>query len=170
MEIMQSNAVRKKAALRASLVRSASSALFSLADVSSDFRRADHFAVDVLDRRNRQRHVDPRAIFFQAHCFEMLDALAANQSLHNAAQLRLPVRWDDHRYGLTDCLLRREPIEPFGGGIPTGNGSTEVFSNNCIIGVFDDCCQSLGVFLGASYLCGVAKNQDDAENLADLIL
>ena len=84
-------------------------------------------------------------------------------------QLRLPVRWDDHRYWLTECLLRREPIEPFGGGIPTGNRSIEVFSNNGIIGMFDDCCQSLGVFLGASYLCGVAKNQDDAENLADLI-
>ena len=65
--------------------------------------------------------------------------------------------------------MRRVSIESFGGGIPAGNRSIEVLSNNGVIGVFDDCCQTLGVFLGASYLRGVAKNQDHAENLADLI-
>jgi hypothetical protein len=99
----------------------------------------------------------------------MLDWLTTKQSLHQGFQLLLPIGWHDYRNWLTDCFLRRESIEPFGGGIPARYDSIEVLSNNGVIGVFDDGCQTLCVFLSASSLGGIAKNQHHTKNRADLV-
>src|SRR5215213_1365597 len=99
----------------------------------------------------------------------MLDSLVANKSVHYRFQFRLLVGWNDFGNRLTNHFFRIKSIEPFGSGVPAGNDSIEIFSNDRIVGVFHDCSQTLGVFLCASRLGGIAKDEDDTKNLAVVI-
>ena len=95
--------------------------VLALRDVAPDAGRTDDPAGLVPDGRDAHRDIEPGAVFADAHCLVMIDALAAAQPLHDGRQLARALRGDDQRDRLADRLLRRIAVETLGAPVPAGD-------------------------------------------------
>ncbi len=81
-----------------------------LGDVASDRSGADDPAGAVTDGGDRQRDVDRPAVLGHALGGEVLDALAAGDTLQDGRDLVLAVGWGQRRDRVTDDLLGPVPV------------------------------------------------------------
>jgi hypothetical protein len=87
-------------------------------DIPGDGRGADDPTGPVLDRGDRERHVDAAAVPGQPLRLVGLDPLAPPHPFEDRRQLIRPARRDQHGDGPADHLLRRIAVQRGGAGAP----------------------------------------------------
>ena len=117
--------------------RSASVAL-ALGDVADDLRRPDDVAGVVLDRRDRQRHVDALAVTSHALGLEVLDPPPGLEARDDLVFFRDAIRRNDERDVAADRLLRRVAEQPLGGGVPALDDAVERLADDRVVRGLDD--------------------------------
>src|SRR5262245_51544444 len=101
---------------------------FALGDIAGNFRRADDFAVKILNGRNRQRNVDQASVLALANSLIMLDALTAPNTFENRWLLVMPVGRNQDRDRLADNLFGQVAENPLRTPVPACDDAIKVYA------------------------------------------
>ncbi len=108
------------------------------ADVARDRRCPQDPALDVADRRDRERHVDERPIPARTDRLEVEDALTCGDPGKEGRDLiRLIGRREDADVPADD-VARRVSVKPFRPGVPARDRPIEALGEDRIVGRLDD--------------------------------
>ena len=110
----------------------------AVGDVARDFRGAGHPARRVLDRRQRDRHVEPRPVLAHAFGFELLHAIAGAQAGEHSLLVIDALRRNHQRHRLSDGFRGRVPVQPLGAAVPGGDDAVHVEPENRVVARLDD--------------------------------
>ncbi len=94
-------------------------------DVVRDLGCADDRAVGALDRRHRERDLQPGAAFVDAHRLVALDPFAPTDAREDVGLLVVAFRRNDLEDRCADHLLCGEAEQPLGSRIPGGHDPIE---------------------------------------------
>src|SRR6185437_881249 len=103
-------------------------------DVSGDLRGADDLAAGIPYRRNRQRHVDKRAIFAAADGFVMIDAFAKPDALQYSRLFIDALGGHEHGYRSADRFLGGVTENAPRSVVPTDDDAVEALGDNRVVG------------------------------------
>ncbi len=126
-----------------------------LGDVPRDLRRAGDPAGLVLDRRDRQRHVDASAVLGQAHRLEMVRPQPRSQPLEDPGQVIAAIRRYQARDRPTDDLRLLVAVHPLGPVVPGDDRAVERLADDRVVGRLDDRRQATIGQLGQAQLVGL---------------
>ena len=101
-------------------------------DVAGDGRSACERARRAFDRRNRQGHVDPLAIFLHPHGFIMMNMFAAFELRENVVDIIVARRCQQANI-LADDFFGAIAVEPFSAGVPTEDRAVQLLADNRIV-------------------------------------
>src|SRR5205085_7114456 len=101
----------------------------ALADVAGDGRSAGEPTRRAYDRRDRQRHIHPLAVFLHPYRFVMLNTLAASEPLQDVVYVVVPGGGEQADV-LADGIFGAAAIEVFGAGVPTDDGAVQALADD----------------------------------------
>ena len=109
-----------------------------LRNVAGDFRRADDRSCLVGHRRNGQRNINQASVLATPLGFEMIDRLAAADTIENAYFLVPALGRNDDRNRLADNLVGGIAEEALCRFVPRRDDTVEVFADDGVIAGFDN--------------------------------
>ena len=112
--------------------------LLPLGDVAGDLGRSHHLSRAVVERRDRDREVDPAAVLGDPHRLEMVDPLAAAELREDLVLLGVKLGRDEAQDRRADHLIGPVAEDPGRAGIPRGDPALEVLADDRVVGAFDD--------------------------------
>ncbi len=115
----------------------------ALGYIARNLRSTDDLSVNVVDRRDRGRDLDPASVFRDPDGLEVIDPFAPCQPSQNLPLLVSPLRRNEHLHRLTDCLQCRESKQLLRAGIPAGDDSFQRLADDGVVGGFDDATEQL---------------------------
>src|SRR5271166_2469482 len=107
---------------------------FALGDLADDFRGVDDIARNILERRNRWRHIERAAILSHAQRLIMLDPFPPPEPRQYFALFVEPVRRNEACDRLTDHLLGAISENACCSGVPTGERPVKCFAEDRVRG------------------------------------
>ena len=107
-------------------------------DVARHVRGADNGSVGIDDGRYRQRNSDPVAVFAHTDGFEVPDGLARLDGAKNPRFFVGPVRGHQEAHRTPGHFLARITVQSFRAGVPAFDDAAEAFSDDGVLGRFDD--------------------------------
>ena len=118
--------------------RLASAACVAFADVARDLRRADHAARIVVNRRDRQRNRDERAVLPLPDRLEVRDRLTGADARQDHVFFGLAIGRDDHANRLADGLGGGVAEHAFGRPVPGRDDAVQILADDGVVRRFDD--------------------------------
>ena len=118
-------------------------------NVAGNLRRPNNRALAVLNRRNRHRDLNCRAIFANPDSFEIIQPLPAANSRQNGGFLIREVGRQQHSHGPAHRLGRRIAKQPLGARIPRGDCSVQALANDRVTGRLNHRRQVLAHFINS---------------------
>ena len=91
---------------------------FPIRNVPGDLRGADHSPRGIKDGRDRQRHVDERAVLPAADRVEVFDPLGVSNALEDQVLLAESIGLKQHPNRLADRLVSRISEQAFRAPVP----------------------------------------------------
>src|SRR5690606_15736114 len=108
--------------------------------------------------RDRERHVDTRAVLADAHRLEVRDRLSAPDAREHVDLFTQALGWDDQRDRAAGRLLCRVAEEALGAAIPRGDHPRERLADDGVLGAVDDGREPRVGLLQPAALSGVAEH------------
>jgi hypothetical protein len=122
---------------------------FSVGDVAGDFGDGDCFSVAILDGRDGDGDVDRSSVPGDAFGFDVFAVIAGEKALDHVGLLGCAFRGNENRDRAANDFMGGVSQKAFGSGVPTEDGSVELFGDDGIVGGFDDRGEAGVDFFGA---------------------
>ncbi|OLB63659.1 MAG: hypothetical protein AUI11_00500 [Acidobacteria bacterium 13_2_20CM_2_66_4] len=110
----------------------------AIADVARNLRCADHSALVVPNRRDRERNRNERAILAAAPRFVVFDRVSASDAAQDLLFFREPLRRDDERDRAADDFAGRVAEHALGRGVPRLHDAVQVLADDRVVRGGDD--------------------------------
>src|SRR5579864_3893090 len=102
-------------------------------DIAPDRRRPDNSPLRVVNRRNRDRHMQSPAILGHSHRLEVFDLLALADLLKNPGDFIRPIGRTKYRNISADNLRSRVAVNLLCAFVPLRNNTVEILADNGIL-------------------------------------